>query len=279
MSTLLAFLAAAGYAASDLTTARTVRSVRPAALALWAHVVGAGVLLGAAVATASPPNAQAAGTALAAGLVAGVGVVAYYRALKRGSASLLAPVAAAGLILPVTVGVIRGERTALLAALGTVVLLAGIALLARARGDGARADRTAILLGILAAAAFGSYFVVLDVAAGTTGDPLWIAGLVAVGSALAAVPALLKLGGVAALAPPAGGRAAVVAVGLLLAIADVALTAAMAGGDVALVAVISSSDPAITVVAARMVLDERVSKHQGAGVALALGGLLAVAAA
>jgi uncharacterized membrane protein len=53
----------------------------------------------------------------------------------------------------------------------------------------------------------------------------------------------------------------------------------MAGGDVALVSVISSSDPAITVVAARLVLAERVSRGQGAGLALALTGLLAVAAA
>jgi drug/metabolite transporter (DMT)-like permease len=107
---------------------------------------------------------------------------------------VLAPIAASGLIVPVTVGVLRGERTALLAAAGTVVLLSGIALLARARRDGARADRTAILLGLLAAASFGTYFVVLDAAAGDSGDPLWIAGLVAVGSALGAVPALLNLG-------------------------------------------------------------------------------------
>jgi uncharacterized membrane protein len=53
----------------------------------------------------------------------------------------------------------------------------------------------------------------------------------------------------------------------------------MAGGDVALVSVISSSDPAITVVAARVVLEERVSRAQGAGVALTLTGLAAVAAA
>src|SRR3712207_2088790 len=86
MSTLLAFIAAAGYAASDLTTARAVRTVRPAAVALWAHVLGAALLLGAAAATAPSPGAHVTGAALAAGLVAGVGVVAYYRALKRGSA-------------------------------------------------------------------------------------------------------------------------------------------------------------------------------------------------
>ena len=279
MSALLAFVAAAGYAASDVTTARTVQRVRPAAIALWAHVIASVVLLAAALLTSTPPDAAAIAAALAAGLVAGAGAVAYYAALKRGSASLLAPVAAAGLVLPVTVGVMRGERTALLAAIGTAVLLGGVALLARSRGDGARADRTAIALGLAAAAGFGSYFVVLDAATGAGADPLWIAGLVTVGSALAAVPALLHIAGPAALSPPIAAARPLLAVGLFLAVADLALAAAMTNGDVALVSVISSSDPVLTVVAARLILDERVSRAQGAGVALALTGLLAVAAA
>lgn len=279
MSALLALVAAAGYAASDVTSARAVRRVRPAAVSLWAHVVATALLVGVALPTAAPPSAAAAGTAVAAGLVAGAGAVVYYGALKRGAASLLAPIAASGLVLPVTVGVARGERTALLAALGTAVLLAGVALLARARGEGARADRLAIGFGLLAAAGFGSYFVVLDAASGDGADPLWIAGLVTAGSAVAAVPALLRIDGAKALLPPAGATTALVAVGLLLAIADLALAAAMAQGDVALVSVISSSDPVLTVVAARIVLEERISQHQAAGVALAVTGLLAVAAA
>ncbi len=278
MSALLAAVAAAGYAASDITSARAVRRVRPAAVALWAHVLATALLLGAGLLTAAPPSAATSATALAAGLVAGAGAVVYYAGLKRGAASLLAPVAASGLVLPVTVGVIRGERTVLLAALGTAVLLAGVTVLARARGESARADRVAIGLGLLGAAGFGSYFVVLD-AASSGADPLWIAGLVTTGSALAAVPALLRTDGLAALVPPADATVALVGVGLFLAVADLALAAAMAKGDVALVAVISSSDPVLTVVAARLLLEERISRHQAAGVALALTGVLAVAAA
>ncbi len=278
MSALLAAVAAAGYAASDVTSARAVRRVRPAAVALWAHVVATVLLLGAGLLTAAPPSAGTSATALAAGFVAGAGAVVYYAGLKRGAASLLAPIAASGLVLPVTVGVLRGERTVLLAGLGTVVLLAGVAVLARARGEHARADRVAIGLGLLGAAGFGSYFVVLD-AASSGADPLWIAGLVTTGSALAAVPALLRNDGLAALLPPAGATAALVAVGLFLAVADLALAAAMAKGDVALVSVISSSDPVLTVVAARVLLEERISRQQAAGVALALSGVLAVAAA
>ncbi len=278
MSALLAAVAAAGYAASDVTSARAVRRVRPAAVALWAHVVATVLLLGAGLLTAAPPSAGTSATALAAGFVAGAGAVVYYAGLKRGAASLLAPIAASGLVLPVTVGVLRGERTVLLAGLGTVVLLAGVAVLARARGEHARADPVAIGLGLLGAAGFGSYFVVLD-AASSGADPLWNAGLVTTGSALAAVPALLRNDGLAALLPPAGATAALVAVGLFLAVADLALAAAMAKGDVALVSVISSSDPVLTVVAARVLLEERISRQQAAGVALALSGVLAVAAA
>ena len=81
MSALLAFVAAAGYAASDVTTALTVKTVRPAAVALWAHVIASVVLLAAALLVATPPDAAAIGAALAAGLVAGAGAVAYYLSL------------------------------------------------------------------------------------------------------------------------------------------------------------------------------------------------------
>ena len=46
MSVILATIAAVGYAASDVTSAATVRRVAPAALAFWAHVVASILLLG-----------------------------------------------------------------------------------------------------------------------------------------------------------------------------------------------------------------------------------------
>jgi len=279
----LAALAAAGYSASDLTTARAVRGVTsPASVAVWAHVVATALLLAAAVPLAPAPAAAGAATAVAAGIVAGVGAVAYYAALKRGAASILAPLAASGLVVPVLVGVARGERAATLAAAGTALLLGGVALLAGARGaGGVRADRVALALGAVGAACFGLYFVAVDLAVGTTGavHPLWAAGLVTAGSAAGALPALLWRRGPAALRPPPGGRTALLAVGAFLAVADLALAAAMLQGDVALVAVIASADPALSVLAARVVLAERISPRQGAGAALALAGLLAVAAA
>ena len=219
--------------------------------------------------------------ALAGGVVAGFGVVAYYEALKRGPASVLAPLAASGLILPVFAGVARGERTVALAAVGLAVLLAGVTLLARQdAGRGVGVERVALGLGISAAVAFGGYFLVVDLAVGAgSANPLWIGGIVGVGSALAALPVLVWTKRHLAFRLEGPGLAGILAVGGLLAVADLALVAAMAGGDVALVAVVASSDPALTVVAARLALAERVSGRQAGGIALALAGLLSVAAA
>jgi len=286
-SLLLAALAAAGYSASDVTTAVVVRRVPAALVAFWAHVVAALALLAAALLLAPVPGLRAAAAALIGGLVAGAGAVAYYAALKRGPASVLAPLAAAGLTLPVAVGVAQGERTALLAAAGTVGLLLGIALLAaqgREAGvggrSGVRMGRGALLLGAGAAVTFGAYFVIVDRAVGAEGGhPVWVAALVVVGSALAAAPVLLRAGGPLALRPPPEARRGLLAVGLFLTVADLALAAALDAGDVALVSVVASSDPALTVLAARVLLAERLSRRQGAGVALALTGLLGVAAA
>lgn len=280
MSVVLASIAAAGFAASDVTSAAAVRKVAPAAVAFWAHVVAAVVLLGPAALTAPVPDARAVLIALAGGAVAGVGVLAYYAALQRGPASVLAPVAASGLTLPVLVGVARGERTAGLAALGLVLLLVGVTLLAGRDKRGVRVERVALGLGLVGALAFGGYFLLVDLAVGAgRPNPLWVAGFVAAGTALVALPAVMWTERRRAFRPPPAGRVAFLAAGVFLAAADLALSAAMAGGDVALVSVVASLDPAITVFAARVVLAECVSRRQAAGIGLALAGLLSVAAA
>jgi drug/metabolite transporter (DMT)-like permease len=280
MSVILAAVAAAGYAASDITSAAAVRRVSPAAIAFWAHVVAAVLLLVPAALVAPIPAGSGLVVALVAGAIAGVGVLAYYAALQRGPASVLAPLAASGLALPVLLGVARGERTVVLAAVGLVFLLVGVTLLAGRDRSGVRVEPLAIGLGLIGATAFGGYFITVDLAVGSGNPhPLWVAGLVAVGTAAVALPALVWTDGRRAFSPAPAGRAAYLAVGVLLAVADLALAAAMAGGDVALVSVVASSDPALTVFGARVLLAECVSRRQAAGIGLALAGLLSVAAA
>ena len=282
---LLAALAAVGYSAGDLATVRAVQRVNPAVVAFWAPIVAGLPVLAIAALAGPPPALESSLLAVGAGAVAGVGVVAYFFALRRGAASIVAPLAATGILLPVAVGVARGDRAILPAAIGTLVVLAGATALARAR-DGAddrhRLGGGTLALALTAAAGFGGYFVLVDVAVGTGGGgaALWTAGLVLIGSALPAVPGVHGLRTRAAdLRLPATSVRGVLVLGALLAAADLALTLAFSVGDVALVSVVAASDPIITVLAAHVLFAEHLSRRQILGVATALGGVLVVAAA
>ena len=281
---LLAALAAIGYSASDLTTARAVRRVNPALLAFWAPMLASLPLFAAAALLIPAPGIDATFVALGAGAVAGVGAVAYFFALRRGAASLVAPLAATGILLPVAVGVTQGDRAVLPAAAGTLVVLAGVGAIARARsgaGVGTRLGARTLALALGAAAAFGGYFVLVDVAVGDAGAaPLWTAALVLIGSALPAIPGIHGLRTrVADLRVPEGAHRGLLMLGALLALADLALALAFSFGDLALVSVVPASDPVLTVLAARLLFDERLSTRQALGAALAMVGVLVVAAA
>lgn len=66
--------------------------------------------------------------ALAAGVAVGLGMGAYFKALAVGTMSLVAPIAASGAIVPVVVGLIRGEQPSLIQAVGVVAAVVGVAL-------------------------------------------------------------------------------------------------------------------------------------------------------
>jgi drug/metabolite transporter (DMT)-like permease len=91
------------------------------------------------------------------------------------------------------------------------------------------------------------------------------------------VSVVLTLVAVAALRSPttlpAGRRASVLAVGVADTGANALFAVASDAGQDALVAVLSSLYPVVTVLLARAVLAERLSRPQGAGVAVALVGV------
>lgn len=191
---LLAVLASVGYGLSDVLSGAAVRRHSTASLALWAQVTGL-VLLGVAAAVRGPA-ATAPGLAwgAGAGAIGAVGVLAFYTALQRGRTSVVAPVAGAGVVLPVLAGVLAGEPLAWRSGAGVAAAVAGVLLVAAApeptepttdpllrsgRPVPGRAqpvpapdgcvprrrpggERSAVGLAAGAAAAFGAFFVVLE---------------------------------------------------------------------------------------------------------------------
>jgi drug/metabolite transporter (DMT)-like permease len=214
--------------------------------------------------------AWAVGGALAG--LAGLG--ALYRGLAIGTMSIVAPVSAAGAMVPVVYGLATGERPGALQAAGIVVALVGVVLAARETDESPGSHRASVVLGLVAAVGFGSFFVALDEATDTA-DPL---GVIAVARAVA-VPTLLALAlRVRPPRPPGRVWPLLAVIGLLDAGANVLFAAATSEGLLSVVSVLGSLYPAVTVLLARLVLHERIARIQQAGVLVALAGVALISA-
>jgi drug/metabolite transporter (DMT)-like permease len=208
-----------------------------------------------------PPATDAVVASLGAGLLGILGLSAFYRALAIGTMSIVAPIAATGVALPVLVGIATGERPGLMRSVGLAAAVVGIVLASREDDGGAvdvRQQRQSVVLAILAALGFGSYFVLAEI--GSNGDVAWT----------------LALSG--ARLPRGRQAAALAAIGLLDLGANTAYNYATTIGELSIVAVGSSLYPVMTVLMASLVLGERVRGVQRGGVVVALSGVVLLAA-
>src|SRR5215210_7469491 len=118
MAIPLALSAAVCWGLADFLAGLASRRV--SVLAVLLLVEGGGLVVIAAVALAASPEwFDDTGDALlaAAGGISGVlGLGLFYRALAIGTMSVVAPISASGVALPVVVGVVTGDRPSALAA-------------------------------------------------------------------------------------------------------------------------------------------------------------------
>ncbi len=227
-----------------------------------------------------PPSSEYVLAGIGAGVVGIMALAAFYTALSIGTMSIVAPISATGVALPVIVGLIGGDQPGAVRSAGLALAVVGIVLASReAPGGpiGAREQRLSIGLAILAGLGFGSYFVLAGI--GSEGDVAWTLLLSRVaGFPIMAVVAVLVLRRGGAVRPSA--RAAVVlgAIGLLDLGANAAYNQASTIGELSSVAVASSLYPVVTVLLAAVLLGERVRGMQRAGVGVALVGVAMIAA-
>src|SRR3954452_12411454 len=112
----------------------------------------------------------------AGGGVAGmIALAAFYRGLAIGTMSIVAPISATGAAVPVFVGLATGDRPGAIVLVGIVVAFVGVVLAARDEApEGSVAAATAhrsVLLALVAALGFGTFFVGMDASADT--DVFW----------------------------------------------------------------------------------------------------------
>ncbi|WP_432071931.1 EamA family transporter [Streptomyces wuyuanensis] len=223
--------------------------------------------------------------AVAAGVVGPVAMLSFYKALALGPMGVVSPLGSLGVVVPVSVGLLLGERPGLLQFAGIGVAVVGVLLAGGPELRGAPVRRQAILLTLLAAFGFGSVMALIAEAS-TTITGLFLALFVQrVTNVLVGGAALyvsVKRGGRAL--PEAGGTGLIVRslpalafVGLADVAANGTYSIAAQQGPVAVAAVLASLYPVVTALAARGVLKERLRAVQAAGAGLALVGTVLLA--
>jgi drug/metabolite transporter (DMT)-like permease len=221
----------------------------------------------------APPPGESIALAAAAGLAGALGLGALYRGMAVGAMAVVAPISSAGAVIPVVVGLAAGDRPSALQLAGMAVVVGGVALASREPGEGGRRLAAGVPLALLAALGFGLYFLLIDPA--TDGGAAWAVLVARSAATLAAAAAAVVL---RAGLPGRADLPLLVTVGIFDVSANAMLAVALTKGLVGLVAVLSSLYPVVTVLLARAVLGERIAPAQRAGVALALGGVAAIAA-
>jgi drug/metabolite transporter (DMT)-like permease len=272
---LLALGASLSWGCSDFLAGLKSRSLPVVAVLAVSQPAGL-VLIGLilAVRGGRAPSAEEAAWAAASGVVGLLALTAFYRGLATGAMSVVAPISGAAAMVPLAVGLARGERPSSLQAAGVALAIGGVVLASResggATGGGSRLA-TGFGYAVVAALGFGFFFVALDAAGNGGAGVLWLILVLRAASSAVVVAATLALR--PRLPRGKGALGALLVVGALDMTANVAFAAASTRGLVSLVSVLASLYPVVVVILARLVLRERISRLQDAGVVLVLAGV------
>jgi drug/metabolite transporter (DMT)-like permease len=215
--------------------------------------------------------------AVGAGLAGLVGLVCFYAALAAGTMGVVSPIAALGVIVPVLVGLARGERPAAVQLVGIAIAVVGVVLASGPELSG-RAGVTPLLLAAVAAVGFG--LALLFIAEGSRSSTLMTLVTMRVTSVSVLAVALLvalRRRSRPTLSLDRRDQALVVLIGVADVAANLTFGLASTRGLVSVVAVLGSLYPVVTVLLARVLHGERLGTAQTAGVAGALGGVALIA--
>ena len=276
MGVLFGLLAAVTYGAADFVGGRVSRRVDVFTVVFVSQLIGA-VPLAVAVPflAGEPPTTHALVWGAAAGLAGGTGVLFLYQGLAVGRMSVVAPITGVvAAALPAIFGLATGDDPGAIPLAGVAIALIAVVLVSSAPPPAGEDDvdldsdvaRTGGVSHALAAGTcFGLFFVFLDRAGEDAG--VWPlvgtrgASLVLVGAAVLLLRRSLK--------PPPGTIVAIGTAGVLDVAANVLYLISARFGLLTIAAVLTSMYPAVTVLMARIVLDERMIRKQLVGLGLA----------
>ncbi len=275
LGVLLALTAAASWGTADFLGGLSTRRLPILTVSTVSQLAGLVFAATLVLSFGQPaPEGRVVALALAAGTTGAVGLAALYSGLALGPMGVVAPLAALSGVVPVAVGLLRGDRPTSIQIVGVFLALAGVVLAARHRDEsGGRVSARAVTLALVAAGSLGLLLVLLE-AAGRD-SPGWTVLTVRVG-------ALSLLAIAVAVRRPSFRLArrevsTLAGIGVLDNGANLLFVLAAQRGLLSLISVLASLYPVSTVLLARVSLGERLSRVQVVGVIMALAGVAAIA--
>ncbi|MEP6853403.1 MAG: DMT family transporter [bacterium] len=267
MAVLLALIAAATYGVSDFLGGLASRRTHALTVLLYNYPAGALVMVALLPLFPGSVSGSTLAWSLAGGAVGLAGVGLLYSALGRAAMSVVSPITAVlSACVPVLVGVIGGERPAVLAWIGIAIGLAAVVLVSRTDGGAglAGASRAAVLMALGAGVGFGLYFVCLARSDDDSG--LWPVVIARICAAALVIPLARR---VTTSALRGQLLLIVIGSGVLDAAANLAFLEASRHGFLSIASVITALYPAGTVLLAALLLGERTGRTQRIGLGLA----------
>lgn len=273
---LLALAASVSWGLGDFLAGLRTRRLPVVTVLVVSQAAGlVTIVLVVAVRGVGPPDGRYLLYGSLAGLAGAVGLVALYRGLAIGPMSIVAPISATAAVVPVVVDLLVGDRPSPAQDAGIALAVLGVALASRTpAGRRVRRAASGVGLALVAAVAFGLLLVALGAA--SDGDPYW--GTLSMRGTSFALFVLAALVLRPSFALGERDLPVLIAIGVLDTAGNALFAVATTESLLSVAAVLGQLYPVVTVLLARAVLGERLSRVQAAGVVAAFGGIALVTA-
>lgn len=274
MGAALALLSSLSWGVADFFGGKTSRVLHPFAVFGWSQVFGI-VFMGVVVLATGAWRADPAYWPWSiAGAVCGtLGMTLFYAAMSSGKLGIVSPIVSLAVIVPLVIGILRGEVPSGLQLLGIISAVGGIVLASGPELTGAASPKPVLFA---AAAAFLLGFMFITLAEGSRIDPVMSTfGIRVASTTIVLVVALFarSTGGISrvTLAP-------LITIGVLDVAANVLFGYASTMGMLSVLSVLGSLYPIVTVLLAWWLLHERLRVVQYFGIAFAFLGVALISA-
>ncbi|MEI6688034.1 MAG: DMT family transporter [Thermoleophilia bacterium] len=277
---VLSLGAASTWGVADFVGAIRARNYSALLVAVYSEIVGlVPVLVALYFVQEAFPGWSLLPWMIVAGVAGSVGHVVFFTALARGPIGVIAPIFACSSAGPAVIAVtMLGERPSIMQLGGIALAIAGVVLVSRHAGEGdiKHGKYGAVPIALIGVAILTVFYIAMDQI--SQDSPLWGVTmqrtfglpLLLIGLAIG-----LRRGTTTA---PRGSFMAIAPVGLMDTAAFVAFAYATSLGNLSVAVVLSSLYPVVTILLARIKLDERLSGVQRVGAGLALLGVVAIVA-